>query len=149
MQAPAPKHAVRAAFDKAADSYDAVASVQRAACDRLIQLASRSAHQPDHQPARILDAGCGTGYGARLLRERWPQARISAADFAASMAAKTAADGIDCVLADIEALPFRPDCFDGYWSSLTVQWCDNRRVLTEAARVLKADGWLALSTLGR
>ena len=58
MQAPAPKRAVRAAFDKAADNYDAVASVQRAACDRLLQLAVRN----DHQPARILDAGCGTGY---------------------------------------------------------------------------------------
>ena len=67
MQAPAPKRAVRAAFDKAADSYDAVASVQRAACDRLLQLATRSAHQPDHQPARILDAGCGPGrLGGRL-----------------------------------------------------------------------------------
>ena len=58
MQAPAPKHAVRAAFDKAADSYDAVASVQRAACDRLLQLAVRSAHQSGHRfghpPARTL-----------------------------------------------------------------------------------------------
>ena len=41
-------------------------------------------------------------------------------------------------LADIEALPFRDASFDGFWSSLTVQWCDHRRVLAEAARVLVA-----------
>jgi malonyl-CoA O-methyltransferase len=143
MQRPE-KHRIRSAFDRAAASYDAAAVLQRAVCERLLTLRPEAASETPH----ILDAGCGTGYGARLLRERWPQARISAADFAASMAAKTAADGIDCVLADIEALPFRPDCFDGYWSSLTVQWCDSRRVLAEAARVLKPAGWLALSTLG-
>jgi malonyl-CoA O-methyltransferase len=143
MQRPE-KHRIRSAFDRAAASYDAAAVLQRAVCERLLALRPEPATETPH----ILDAGCGTGYGARLLRERWPQARISAADFAASMAAKTAADGIDCVLADIEALPFRPACFDGYWSSLTVQWCDSRRVLAEAARVLKPGSWLALSTLG-
>ena len=143
MQRPE-KHRIRSAFDRAAASYDAAAVLQRAVCDRLLALRPEAETETPH----ILDAGCGTGYGARLLRERWPQARISAADFAASMAAKTAADGIDCVLADIEALPFRPACFDGYWSSLTVQWCDSQRVLAEAARVLMPGGWLALSTLG-
>ena len=143
MQRPE-KHRIRSAFDRAAASYDAAAVLQRAVCERLLALRTEAASETPH----ILDAGCGTGYGARLLRERWPQARISAADFAASMAAKTAADGIDCVLADIEALPFRPACFDGYWSSLTVQWCDSQRVLAEAARVLMPGGWLALSTLG-
>ncbi|MBK8522944.1 MAG: malonyl-ACP O-methyltransferase BioC [Betaproteobacteria bacterium] len=143
MQRPE-KHRIRSAFDRAAASYDAAAVLQRAVCARLLALRPEASSATPH----ILDAGCGTGYGARLLRERWPQARISAADFAASMVARTAADGIDCVLADIEALPFRPACFDGYWSSLTVQWCDNRRVLAEAARVLKPNGWLALSTLG-
>ncbi|MDX9707259.1 MAG: malonyl-[acyl-carrier protein] O-methyltransferase BioC, partial [Azospira sp.] len=38
--------------------------------------------------------------------------------------------------------------FDLWWSSLAVQWCDTRATLTEAARVLRADGRLALSTLG-
>lgn len=143
MQRPE-KHRIRSAFDRAATSYDAAAVLQRAVCERLLALRPEAATDTPH----ILDAGCGTGYGARLLRQRWPQARISAADFAASMAAKTAAEGTDCVLADIETLPFRPDCFDGYWSSLTVQWCDSRRVLAEAARVLKPGGWLSLSTLG-
>jgi malonyl-CoA O-methyltransferase len=143
MQRPE-KHRIRSAFDRAAASYDAAAVLQRAVCERLLALRPEPATETPH----ILDAGCGTGYGARLLRERWPQARITAADFAASMAAKTAADGIDCVLADIEALPFRDASFEGFWSSLTVQWCDSGRVLNEAVRVLRHDGWLALSTLG-
>ena len=89
---PAPKRAVRAAFDKAADSYDAVASVQRAACDRLLQLATRSAHQPDHQPARILDAGCGTGLCGPLVKPH--AARLTGVDLSVGMLQK--AEGKGC-----------------------------------------------------
>jgi malonyl-CoA O-methyltransferase len=58
---------VRAAFDKAADAYDAVASVQRAACDRLL-----ASPRPSLRPPRILDAGCGTGYALAGLHQRFP-----------------------------------------------------------------------------
>ncbi|HEX5804248.1 MAG TPA: methyltransferase domain-containing protein, partial [Azospira sp.] len=105
----------------------------------------------DAAPAAILDAGCGTGYGARLLHGRWPQAALVAADFAAAMAATTQANapaGTAIAVADIEALPFADAAFDLCWSSLTVQWCDAGRVLAEAARVLRPQGRLALSTLG-
>ena len=143
MQRPE-KHRIRSAFDRAAASYDAAAVLQRAVCERL--LATLPA--PTIATPQLLDAGCGTGYGARLLRRHWPAAHITAADFAASMAATAATEGAAVAVADIEALPFRDASFDGFWSSLTVQWCDNGRVLNEAARVLRHDGWLALSTLG-
>lgn len=138
------KQRIRSAFNRAAASYDAAAVLQRAVCERLLASLPTAAAIPQH----ILDAGCGTGYGARLLHQRWPQARITAADFSERMAAITAAAGAVCTVADIEALPFRDTSFDGFWSSLTVQWCDIHRVLQEAARVLKPGGWLSLSTLG-
>lgn len=144
MQRP-DKQRIRSAFDRAAASYDAAAVLQRAVCARLMaELPARA------EATHVLDAGCGTGYGARLLRQRWPQARITAADFAPAMATmtKTEAAASAVTVADIEALPFRTDSFDGFWSSLTVQWCDIHRVLRESARVLKPDGWVALSTLG-
>lgn len=143
MQRPE-KHRIRSAFDRAATSYDSAAVLQRAVCQRLLAL-----HPAADEPVRhILDAGCGTGYGANLLRRHWPEARVTAADFAPGMAAITVAEGFACAVADIEALPFRDTSFDGFWSSLTVQWCDIHRVLQEAARVLHHDGWLVLSTLG-
>lgn len=140
------KHRVRAAFSRAANTYDAAAVLQREVCRALLD-ALTIVSGDDEAPADILDAGCGTGYGARLLAGRWPATRLTAADFAAAMAKKTAATTAACV-ADIEALPFGNAAFDLWWSSLTVQWCDPQRVFAEAARVLRPRGRLALSTLG-
>lgn len=140
------KHRIRAAFSRAATTYDDAAVLQREVCRALLDVLTNPGGG-DCMPADILDAGCGTGYGARLLAGRWPTARLVAADFAAAMAKKTAATTAACV-ADIEALPFGNTSFDLWWSSLTVQWCDPQRVFAEAARVLRPQGRLALSTLG-
>jgi malonyl-CoA O-methyltransferase len=129
---------IRRAFDRAAASYDAAAALQRQVCQLLLD------RSPDAAPRSILDAGCGTGYARGLLAGRWPAAQVTAADFAPAMLA--AAGGGVC--ADIEALPFIDACFDFYWSNLTVQWCDVRRALSEAARTLAPGGRLAVSSLG-
>ena len=76
---PAPKDAVRAAFDKAADNYDAVASVQRAACDRLLALVAAQGFAAQ----RILDAGCGTGAFAMAAARRG--AEVVAIDLSPSL----------------------------------------------------------------
>lgn len=140
------KYRIRNAFDRAATSYDAAAILQREVCHRLLALLPAASSAAP----RLLDAGCGTGYGARLLSERWPHARIVAADFSPAMAsiASAASEESACIVADIESLPLRSASQDGYWSSLAVQWCDLQRVINEAARVLNSGGWLALSTLG-
>ena len=65
------KDRVRASFERAATSYDSAAVLQREVSDRM-------AERLDYiklQPAVILDAGSGTGYGAAMLRQRYPQAR--------------------------------------------------------------------------
>ena len=148
MQAPAPKRAVRAAFDKAADSYDAVASVQRAACDRLIQLATPSAHQPGHQPARILDAGCGTGYALAGLRQRFPAAELIALDFAPAMLRRHPPGLARPLCADLEHLPLAAASVDAIWSSYALQWCAPGRAFPELARCLRPGGQLWIATLG-
>jgi malonyl-CoA O-methyltransferase len=131
------KHAVRRSFDRAAGSYDAAANLQRRVCRLLLDALA------DPAPASILDAGCGTGYALGLLAGRWSGSRIVAADFAPAMV--TSAGGGIC--ADIEALPFAGASFDLYWSSLSLQWCDEQRALCEAARVLAPGGRLAVSSL--
>lgn len=143
MSLPADKERVRDSFDRAAQTYDAAAVVQRRVCDRLLDTLDATCH-----PGTILDAGCGTGYGARLLRGRWPEARITGVDFAPAMVER-ARDATDaCFTADIEHLPLPAANFDLWWSSLAIQWCDPDRVFAEAARVLGKGGRLALSTLG-
>lgn len=147
MLPPALKQRVRESFDRAAVTYDAAAVVQRRVCDRLLEELAAFEHSESAQ-VRVLDAGCGTGYGARLLRSRWPAIHITGVDFAPSMLeiASLATDA--CFAADIEKLPFDDQRFDLWWSSLTIQWCDTRAVFAEAARVLGPGGRLALSTLG-
>jgi len=142
------KQRVRASFDRAAATYDAAAVLQRQVCERLLAAFELPAFELPAAAPAILDAGCGTGYGARLLRARWPLAHLTVADFAPAMLdlARGAADA--CYAADIEALPFNAQCFDAWWSSLSIQWCDAATVFAEAARVLRPQGRLAVSTLG-
>ena len=132
------RRAIRRSFDRAAASYDSAATLQRRVCELLL------AELPEATPRTILDAGCGTGYALGLLRARQPDASIIAMDFAPAMVA--AAGGGVC--ADIEALPFPPSRFDLYWSSLSFQWCNAHRAISEAARVLAPGGILAVSSLG-
>lgn len=72
------KQRVRESFDKAAQTYDGAAVVQRRVCDRLL----KELAEPETIPSHILDAGCGTGYGSGQLRKRWPKTHITGIDFA-------------------------------------------------------------------
>jgi malonyl-CoA O-methyltransferase len=130
---------IRQSFHRAAASYDSAAALQRRVCDLLL------AALPEMTPASILDAGCGTGHALGLLADRWPDADIVPADFAPAMIAAAGGTG---VCADVENLPFAAATFDLYWSSLTIQWCEARRAIVEAARVLAPGGTLAVSSLG-
>lgn len=134
---------IRRAFGHAAASYDSVARLQRQVNHYLLGVV----HRPP--PARILDAGCGTGYALHLLHGRWPIAELVAADFAPSMLshAVTRTPRVLTTCADLAVLPFADHCFDLYWSSLAWQWCPLEATACEAARVLAAGGTLALSTL--
>lgn len=137
------KSRIRESFERAAHSYDDAALVQRQVGERLLATLSI---EPD--PATIIDAGCGTGHGCRLLRRRWPGAHLTAVDFATTMLPMARGDADSCLAADIEALPCAGQSFSVWWSNLTVQWCDGERVFAEAHRVLRPGGRLALSTLG-
>ena len=142
------KQRIRQAFDQAATTYDEAADVQREVCDRLADSFEQVGIALE--PGAILDAGCGTGYGIHWLEQRWPLAELSLVDFAPGMllASLTRSPQAQRVCADIEALPFADDQFDLYWSSLAWQWNDPERCLTEAGRVLKPEGMLAVATLG-
>jgi len=136
------KARVRLSFERAAATYDSAADVQRRICARL------AAGLPAKlTPARLLDAGCGTGYAQQLLQARFPAAHAVALDLSAAMLQRVAAPC--CRLAgDIERLPLADSCLDLYWSSLAVQWCDLSGVLAEARRVLHPGGQLAIASLG-
>lgn len=150
---PGHKRAVRAAFDRAAASYDSAADIQRQACDRLAAFAAREA--PATAAVHALDAGCGTGYGLGKLARLCPVASVVALDFAPAMLQRAvaavgdhSAAGPAALCADLEALPLAAGSLDAIWSSLALQWCEPDIVFAEFARTLRpgAVGWIA--TLG-
>lgn len=137
-----PKARIRQSFERAAPTYDSAAEVQRLICTQL-----GAALPPGITPARLLDAGCGTGYALGLLQSRFPDAHAVALDFSPAMLGQIAAPCCR-VVGDLEHLPLASHSVDLYWSSLALQWCELPKALAEARRVLSSSGQLAIASLG-
>ena len=150
------KKQMRRAFSRAAADYDAAAVLQREVCKRMLE----RLEYIKLQPARVLDAGSGTGWGTRQLAEKYPAAQIASLDIAIGMllAARSrsgwwrklfgGAQQMQ-VCGDIEALPLAANSVEMVWSNLALQWCnDLPAAFTGLNRVLKADGLLMFSTFG-
>jgi malonyl-CoA O-methyltransferase len=111
-------------------------------------------------PARILDAGCGDGHGARRLAERYPDAQVLGLDFAYPMV--QAAPGrdawlprilrrarVDYLCADFACLPLPAASADLAWSNLALHCAgDPQPALKELGRVLRTGGLLMFSSYG-
>lgn len=130
----------RISFSRAARDYDTHALLQRSVCDRMATILS-----PYLRPqARILDAGCGTGYFAQ--QQLTPH--LIQIDSAEGMAQQAAVHA-PVLCADMHRLPFAANQFDAYASSLCLQWASDRaRVFAECWRVLKPGGIAVFTTLG-
>ncbi|TRO39946.1 malonyl-[acyl-carrier protein] O-methyltransferase BioC [Pseudomonas sp. ALS1279] len=139
------KRQVAASFSRAAESYDAVAELQRNVGTQLLARLPTSL-----RPRRWLDLGCGTGYFTRALAERFAQGEGLAVDIAEGMLrhARPQGGAAHFIAGDAEALPLQSDNVELLFSSLALQWCaDFPRVLSEAQRVLHPGGVLAFSSL--
>jgi malonyl-CoA O-methyltransferase len=153
------KAQLRRSFDRAAATYDRVAVLQREVCDRMFERLDLVRLSP----RLILDAGSGTGYGARLLRKRYPAAEVIELDLALGMLKASRGHGAGWrrllpflspargrwVCGDIERLPLSAGSVDLVWSNLAFQWCnDIDAVFAEAGRALRPEGLLMFSTFG-
>jgi malonyl-CoA O-methyltransferase len=141
MNKPA-KARIRLSFERAAPTYDGAAEIQRQICCQLAESLPTGLHAK-----LLLDAGCGTGYALDLLHKRFPEAQLIALDFAPAMLARIT-NPCQRLVGDLEHLPLAAGSVDLYWSSLAVQWCALPTVLAEASRVLKAQGQIAIASLG-
>jgi len=150
MQQTISKRKIRRAFDRAADSYDDAAVLQKEVCSRLLE----KLEYIKLSPQLILDAGVGTGEAVAPLMKRYKKSRLVALDLSERMLAKAPRHGSllrkpELVCADIEHLPFCEDSFELIFSSLTLQWCnDMHATMKDILRVLKPGGLLMFSTFG-
>ena len=70
---------MRQRFAQAASSYDQYATIQELSAALISNVTLT------HQPKRILDIGCGTGYLTQQMANQYPQSSIDAVDASASM----------------------------------------------------------------
>lgn len=142
------KQDVAMSFSRAAETYDAVAQLQREVGEQLLTLLDGL----KCAPANVLDLGCGTGYFRRALRERYAQAHYIGLDIAAGMVSHARAHSSDdsaWLVADAETLPLASASIDLVFSSLALQWCDRpEHLFAEFARVLRPGGVCVFTTLG-
>ena len=136
------KEQISRAFAKSSAQYDNLAKFQQDVCKSLIDFSPVS-----NAISNILDAGCGTGYAAKFLHERFPQARIFGCDIAHKMLLQAKNDSFSGICADLENMPFANNCFDLIFSSLALQWCSLPKAFSEFNRVLKKNGQIVFSTL--
>jgi malonyl-CoA O-methyltransferase len=78
------KSEVVAAFDAAAESYDAATQAQREVARALVARAARESQSP----ATLLDLGAGTGHVIEGALKQWPATRLTALDAAPAMLAR-------------------------------------------------------------
>lgn len=149
------KLAVRRSFDRAAATYDAAAVLQHEVCKRGLERLDFIRHRP----ARILDAGCGTGNAWQGLAARYPGAPIIALDLAPGMLRQARAATPwhqrllrrlpATVCADLECLPLAQGSMNLVWSNLALQWVNALpRAFTEIHRVLVPGGLFMFTTFG-
>ncbi|MDR2871526.1 MAG: malonyl-ACP O-methyltransferase BioC [Xanthomonadaceae bacterium] len=139
------KPAISRSFSRASANYDQSAMLQRTTGKRLLERLPA-----DSMVRHWLDLGCGTGHFCHALKRCFPKASGIGADLAPGMIAQArqtaAAD--HWLVADAERMPLHDECVDLIFSNLMVQWCHCfPQVLSEAARLLRPGGILALTSL--
>lgn len=152
------KARVRASFNRAANTYDAAAVLQKQVREEMLSRLDLIKISPQ----TILDAGCGTGGGSFALQKRFKKSQLFSLDLAFNMLQKTEAQrpyiqkfsqkifGKNTLIcADIENLPIADARMNLLWSNLAIQWCnDLDKSFAEVMRVLQPDGLFIFSTFG-
>ena len=153
------KRLMRRAFERAAQSYDQAAVLQREVSQRMLECLDLV----KLIPRVILDAGSATGAGSRMLAGRYPDARVIGLDIAPAMLQVARQNDPwwkrrlpflsgnipQYVGGDLERLPLAASSVNLLWSNLALQWCDDLpAAFAEFQRVLAKDGLLMFSTFG-
>lgn len=137
-------------FNRCAKDYHQYAEIQQEINRRLLEHLDLMRLQPNI----ILELGAATGYGIKLLKQRYREATVIGVDFAEQMLLQLRKQAgwfkkPIVVNADIANLPFSPQSIDLIVMNLTLAWCDDlNQIFPQIRRLLKPEGVLLFSTFG-
>ena len=121
--------------------------MQRAFFDPAHQATLALAAGIIHQPASVLDVGCGTGKLLRQARTYWPEAQLIGVDPANGMLemAKRLTPNATFLPGMAEVLPLQDASVDLVLSTISFHhWHDQAAGIREIARVLRPGGYFLL-----
>ena len=133
-------------FDQWSSTYED-SWMQRALFERAHQATLALAAGIVHQPASVLDVGCGTGKLLRQARICWPEAHLIGVDPANGMIemAKRLTPNATFFTGMAEALPLQDASVDLALSTISFHhWQDQAAGIREIARVLRPGGYFLL-----
>ena len=133
-------------FDQWASTYED-SWLQRNFFDRAHRATLALATGIVHQPASVLDVGCGTGKLLRRARTYWPDAQLIGVDPANGMieVAKSLTPNATFSTGMAEALPLQDASVDLALSTVSFHhWHDQAAGIREIARVLRPGGYFIL-----
>jgi ubiquinone/menaquinone biosynthesis C-methylase UbiE len=136
-------------FDQWSSTYEN-SWMQRAFFDRAHQAVLALAAGIVHQPASVLDVGCGTGRLLRQAHTYWPEAQLIGVDPANGMIemAKRLTPNATFLTGMAEALPLQDASVGLALSTISFHhWHDQAAGIREIARVLRPGGYFLLVDL--
>ncbi len=140
------KRIIEENFSKHARDYDQHSRVQNLCAAILINEVGTNDF------SSILDIGCGTGNYTKLLKEKFPKAKIKAVDISAEMIevakGKLGGKKIEFIVADAESFNLEEE-FDLISSNASFQWFQELEAdLKKYKGALKKNGLILFSTFG-
>lgn len=101
-------------------------------------------HLGDLSGKRAADVGCGKGRFAKIVKQKYPDARVTAIDIAEAMLARVP-EGIDRVAAAMTALPLASGSCDGAYATESLEHAvDIPKAVEELCRIVKPGGRIVI-----
>ncbi len=105
---------------------------------------------PLASPKAVVDLGCGTGNVTAIMKDRWPQAKITGVDSSKEMLDKAKAEHEGIVWQRKDVARWNPRTkYDVIYSNATLHWLpDHEKLFPSLMKRLKPGGYLAVQIPG-